>query len=132
MIIIIGCQDTDEVGQSLQGTANSLSGKCEYHKIVLAAEFLQTRLKEKHVQMRADKEAMYADAGAVAATEEDWGTEYLEYILSIKVVYSLDEAIALSTVQYRTFWAIITNDYTNAQKLPGMKVECSGGICQCF
>ena len=52
---------------------------------------LANRLKEKHVQMRADKEAMTLMPGAVAATEEDWGTEYLDYILSIKVVYSVDD-----------------------------------------
>ena len=31
---------------------------------------------------------------AVHATEEDWGTEYLDYILSVKVVSSVEEAIA--------------------------------------
>ena len=78
---------------------------------------LANRLKEKHVQMRADKEAMTLMPGAVAATEEDWGTEYLDYILSIKVVYSVDEAIAHIN-RYNTGHseAIITNDYTNAQK----------------
>lgn len=78
---------------------------------------LANRLKEKHVQMRADKEAMTLMPGAVAATEEDWGTEYLDYILSIKVVYSVDEAIAHIN-RYNTGHseAIITNDYANAQK----------------
>ena len=47
---------------------------------------LAKRLQEKHVEMRADKEAQTLMPGAVAATEEDWGTEYLDYILSIKVV----------------------------------------------
>ena len=78
---------------------------------------LADRLKEKHVEMRADKEAMNLMPGAVAATDEDWGTEYLDYILSIKVVYSVDEAIAHIN-RYNTGHseAIITNDYTNAQK----------------
>ena len=31
---------------------------------------------------------------AVKATEEDWGTEYLDYILSVKTVSSIEEAIA--------------------------------------
>ncbi|MBU5481519.1 glutamate-5-semialdehyde dehydrogenase [Blautia sp. MSJ-19] len=78
---------------------------------------LAKRLKEKQVQMRADQEAMPLMPGAVAATEEDWGTEYLDYILSIKVVYSVDEAIAHIN-RYNTGHseAIITNNYANAQK----------------
>ena len=78
---------------------------------------LAQKLKEKHVEMRADKEAHELMPGSVDATEEDWGTEYLDYILSIKVVYSVDEAIAHIN-HYNTGHseAIITNDYTNAQK----------------
>ena len=78
---------------------------------------LAERLKTKNVEMRADQEAMDLMPGAVHATEEDWGTEYLDYILSIKVVYSVDEAIAHIN-RYNTGHseAIITNDYTNAQK----------------
>ena len=78
---------------------------------------LAERLKTKNVEMRADQEAMDLMPGAVPATEEDWGTEYLDYILSIKVVYSVDEAIAHIN-HYNTGHseAIITNDYTNAQK----------------
>ena len=37
---------------------------------------------------------MAADSRIVPATEEDWGTEYLDYIMSVKIVDSLDEAIA--------------------------------------
>ena len=78
---------------------------------------LAQKLKEKQVEMRADKEAHELMPGSVDATEEDWGTEYLDYILSIKVVYSVDEAIAHIN-RYNTGHseAIITNDYTNAQK----------------
>ena len=78
---------------------------------------LAQKLKEKHVEMRADKEAHELMPGSVDATEEDWGMEYLDYILSIKVVYSVDEAIAHIN-RYNTGHseAIITNDYTNAQK----------------
>lgn len=78
---------------------------------------LAERLKEKHVEMRADKEALALMPGAVPAVEEDWGREYLDYILSIKVVYSVDEAIAHIN-RYNTGHseAIITNNYTNAQK----------------
>lgn len=78
---------------------------------------LAERLKEKNVEMRADQEAMSLMPGAVPASEEDWGTEYLDYILSIKIVYSVEEAIAHIN-RYNTGHseAIITNNYTNAQK----------------
>ena len=78
---------------------------------------LAEKLKEKHVEMRADKEAKELMPGAVSATEEDWGTEYLDYILSIKVVHNVEEAIAHIN-QYNTDHseAIITENYTNAQK----------------
>ena len=78
---------------------------------------LAKRLQEKHVEMRADKEAQTLMPGAVAATEEDWGTEYLDYILSIKVVHTVDEAIAHIN-KYNTGHseAIITENYSNAQK----------------
>lgn len=55
---------------------------------------LAKRLQEKHVEIRADEAAYALIPGAVHATEEDWGKEYLDYILSIKVVSSVEEAIA--------------------------------------
>lgn len=78
---------------------------------------LSERLREKHVEMRADQEALSLMPGAVPADEEDWGTEYLDYILSIKIVYSVEEAIAHIN-RYNTGHseAIITNNYMHAQK----------------
>ena len=51
------------------------------------------------------------------ATEEDWGTEYLDYILSLKLVDSLDGAIRHIN-RYNTGHseAIITRDYDHAQE----------------
>jgi glutamate-5-semialdehyde dehydrogenase len=78
---------------------------------------LAKRLKEKHVEIRADEEAAAKIPGAVLATVEDWGTEYLDYILSVKVVSSVEEAI-VHINRYNTGHseAIITNNYTHAQK----------------
>ena len=78
---------------------------------------LAERLRTKNVEMRADEEAKALIPDAVTATEEDWGTEYLDYILSIKVVGSADEAIRHIN-RYNTGHseAIITRDYNNAQK----------------
>jgi len=49
--------------------------------------------KTKGVEMRGCLRTLALVPGAVAATEEDWSTEYLAPIISIKVVDSLDEAI---------------------------------------
>ncbi|WP_432404635.1 glutamate-5-semialdehyde dehydrogenase [Wukongibacter sp. M2B1] len=51
------------------------------------------------------------------AAEEDWATEYLDYIVAIKVVESIDEAIE-HIFEYGTNHseAIVTNDYTKAQR----------------
>ena len=89
------------------------------HRAV-AEEFLpllKARLDEKQVEIRADKEACALVDGVVPATEEDWGREYLDYILSLKLVDSIDEAIAHIN-KYNTGHseAIITRDYANAQK----------------
>jgi glutamate-5-semialdehyde dehydrogenase len=54
---------------------------------------------------------------AVPATEEDWGTEYLDYIISVKVVDSVDEAVEhINTYGTKHSEAIITENYSNAQK----------------
>jgi Gamma-glutamyl phosphate reductase len=50
-------------------------------------------LKEKNVELRVDKDAIKFVENAVEAIEEDWDTEYLDLIISIKTVDSLDEAI---------------------------------------
>ena len=78
---------------------------------------LAERLRTKNVEMRADEEAKALIPDAVTATEEDWGTEYLDYILSVKVVDSVEEAIAhINKYNTKHSEAIITNDYTHAQK----------------
>ncbi|MDD3239949.1 MAG: glutamate-5-semialdehyde dehydrogenase, partial [Lachnospira sp.] len=75
------------------------------------------RLKEKDVEVRGDETARKADGRVIAATEEDWGTEYLDYIISVKTVSSIDEAIAhINTYNTGHSEAIITKDYAHAQK----------------
>lgn len=78
---------------------------------------LKARLDEKRVELRGDRKVCDSADGILPATEEDWGREYLDYILSIKTVSSIDEAIAHIN-RYNTGHseAIITKDYANAQK----------------
>jgi len=86
----------------------------------IAEKFLplmKKRLDEKQVEIRADEDSRAIVPEFAAATEEDWGTEYLDYILSCKIVDSVDEAIAHIN-KYNTGHseAIVTSDYNNAQK----------------
>lgn len=79
------------------------------------------KLKEKRVQLRGDESVLRVLGEAqdlvIPATEEDWGREYLDYILSVKTVSDIDEAIAHIN-RYNTAHseAIITQSYDNAQK----------------
>lgn len=86
----------------------------------IAEEFLPllaARLAKKSVEVRADEAARGIVPEFSEATPEDWGTEYLDYILSLKLVDSLDEAIRHIN-RYNTGHseAIITQDYNHAQE----------------
>ncbi len=75
------------------------------------------KLREKNVELRGDKKTCKILNYAVPATEEDWGTEYLDLIMSVKVVDSVDEAIKhINTYGTKHSEAIVTENYTNAQK----------------
>lgn len=78
---------------------------------------LAERLAEHHVEMRADDVLLPYIDGGIPATQEDWGREYLDYIVSMKTVKDVDEAIAHIN-KYNTGHseAIVTNRYDNAQK----------------
>ena len=103
------------------GVCNACESIVIHEKIVDAfMPVLAECLKEKHVEIRGDERVMQALAGqedVKKATEEDWGTEYLDYIISAKTVAGVDEAIAHIN-KYNTGHseAIITENYTNAEK----------------
>lgn len=73
------------------------------------------RLLSKQVEMRGDAAAMACDARIVAASEEDWGMEYLDKIISVKVVGTIEEAVEHIN-RYNTGHseAIVTQNYQNA------------------
>lgn len=78
---------------------------------------IKLRLDEKNVEMRGDARAMQACDGLVPATEEDFYTEYLDYIISVKTVKSVDEAIDFINVHSTGHSeAIITRDEQNARR----------------
>ena len=75
------------------------------------------KLKNHDVEIRGDERAREICGEIIPATEEDWGTEYLDAIISVKIVDSIDEAIAHIN-KYNTGHSesIITKDYDNALK----------------
>ncbi|MCI8506372.1 MAG: glutamate-5-semialdehyde dehydrogenase [Lachnospiraceae bacterium] len=80
-------------------------------------DMLAGRLSESHVEIRGDEMVCSLVPEAVKASEEDWGKEYLDYILSAKTVDSVEEAIAhINRYNTKHSEAIITKSYGNAQK----------------
>ncbi len=100
------------------GVCNACESLVVHEKIkdVLLPELVK-RLEEKQVELRGDEESRKTCSSILPAKEEDWGMEYLDYILSVKTVSSIDEAIAHIN-QYNTGHseAIITRDYDHSRK----------------
>ena len=69
------------------------------------------------VEIRGDERARQYDTNMKAATEEDFGTEYLDKIISIKIVDGIDEAIEHIN-HYNTGHSesIVTKDYANSMR----------------
>ena len=88
------------------------------HKAVLDkfAPLIYKALSEHGVEIRADEEAEKYCEGFVPAAEEDWGKEYLDRIISLKSVDSIEEAV-LHINKYNTGHSetIITDNIRNAE-----------------
>lgn len=86
----------------------------------IAAEFLPgmiKRLQEAAVEIRGDEKTCQIARGIKKASEEDWQTEYLDLILSIKVVEGIEEAINhINNYGSHHSDAIITNDYAKSRQ----------------
>ena len=112
------------------GVNIAVDSKCQYAAVCNAAEtmlvddkiakaflpMVKKAMDEKGVELRGcEQSASIIDVKP--ASEEDWSTEYLDYILSIKVVAGLDEAIEHIN-QYGSGHtdAIVTADKEKAEK----------------
>lgn len=100
------------------GVCNAAEKLLIHEKI--ASQFLPIIGKEllaKKVEIRGDETTLAIIKEAKKATDEDWSTEYEDYIMALKVVKDLDEAI-LHINKHNTGHseAIITENYTNAQR----------------
>lgn len=78
---------------------------------------IKARLDAKNVEMRGDERAMIAANGVLPASDEDFAEEYLDYIISVKTVDSLDEAIRhINKYSTKHSEAIITQNKANADE----------------
>ena len=74
-------------------------------------------LQSRNVEIRGDETVRQYIANSIPATEEDWATEYEDYIVAIKVVEDLDEAIKhIAKYGTKHSESIITENYSNAQR----------------
>ena len=86
----------------------------------IAAQILPPLCKiytDKGIELRGDDAARQLAPGMKPATEQDWYTEYLDAILSVRVVEGLDEAIEhITTYGSKHTDAIVTEDFTRARR----------------
>ena len=118
--------DLDMAAKILYNAKCSRPSVCNAAECVLvhrdvAAEFWKKALPlldEKGVELRADGEALsLLGTRALPAAESDWDAEYDDYILAVRIVKSLDEAldfIAAHGTQHSE--SIITSNYFKAQR----------------
>ncbi|HHV11449.1 MAG TPA: glutamate-5-semialdehyde dehydrogenase [Clostridiales bacterium] len=100
------------------GVCNTCESLVVHEKV--SKEFLPKlyeRLHAKEVEIRADEKGCSICNGFVPAEEEDYGTEYLDKIISLKVVDSIQGAIDhINHYSTKHSEAIITKDYDHALK----------------
>jgi glutamate-5-semialdehyde dehydrogenase len=100
------------------GVCNAMETLLVHEQI--AAAFLpafQQKARELGIVVRGCERTRELIPGAEAATEDDWHAEYLDLRLAVRVVPSLDEAIAhIERYGSNHTEAIVTEDYENAQR----------------
>lgn len=109
------------------GVCNACESLLVHEKIaerILPA--LGKALSEKNVEMRGDRRVRELIPDAVEATMEDYGTEYLDYIISMKTVSSVEEAIShINRYNTKHSDAIITENEEHAARfLQGVDSAC--------
>jgi glutamate-5-semialdehyde dehydrogenase len=86
----------------------------------IAASFLplmKSDYDKAGVKLRGCEKSISILPGIEAATEEDWSTEYLDLVLSVKIVENIDEAIEhINTFSSHHSDSIVTDSYSNGMK----------------
>jgi glutamate-5-semialdehyde dehydrogenase len=103
---------------SRPGTCNTMETLLVHQNV--AEQFLPAMLTRYHqagVELRGCPLTMKYHSDVTLASDEDWATEYLDFILSIKVVANLEEALEhINQYSTRHSEAIITNNAENATR----------------
>lgn len=110
-----------EIVYNAKTSRPSVCNACEsllVHKDIaeLALLAVNERLGERNVEIRGDEAVCAVLPGAVPACEDDWGREYLDYIISAKVVDGIEQAVD-HIARYGTGHSecIVTSDYDAAR-----------------
>ena len=78
---------------------------------------IAARLREKQVELRGDSRTREILPEALPAAEADWETEYLDYILAVRVVENLNEAVAhIARYSSGHSECIVTRDFRAAEE----------------
>ena len=117
--------DVDKAIRSADNAKTQRLGTCNTMETLLVhqdiAAYVLPRLCEiylqKGIELRGDERTRAIVAGMKAATEEDWYTEYLAAILSIRIVEGLDQAIEhIAVYGSQHTDAIVTEDFSRARR----------------
>ncbi len=124
-IYVDECADLEMALSIIENAKTQRTGVCNaceslvIHKVI-AKQFipmLVETLAKKQVEIRGNKEACEISNNIQLATQEDWGTEYLDLILSLKMVNDLEEAIQhINQYSTKHSESIITKNYENARR----------------
>ncbi len=110
------------------GVCNACESLVIHENIIdKALPVIKAKLDEKNVEIRGDERARKACPDIKEASEEDFGTEYLDYIISVKTVKNIDEAIEhINKYSTGHSESIITENKENADKF--MKLIDSSSV----
>lgn len=99
------------------GVCNAMETMLVHEKFLSASALLDS-LIEKNVEIRGCEKTVKLMNGKVRpASDADWDAEYLELILAVKIVSSIDDAIEhISKHSSNHSEAIVTTDYFNAER----------------
>jgi len=117
--------DVDKAVRIADNAKTQRYGTCNTMETLLVAETIAPKVLpklckiylEKGVELRGDQASRALVPQMKAATEEDWHTEYLAPILSVRIVKNLDQAIEhIATYGSQHTDAIVTEDYGHAMR----------------
>ncbi|MBI5792320.1 MAG: glutamate-5-semialdehyde dehydrogenase [Rhodocyclales bacterium] len=124
-VYVDGAADAAKALAILENSKTQRLGTCNTAESLLIARgvavslapTLCAMLSAKGVEIRGCEETRKLVPQAIAATEEDWYTEYLAAIISVKIVAGIDEAIAhINTYSSGHTESIVTENYTDAMR----------------